>query len=148
MKNFKPEEFSEDIKHADPKLLINLDNLRDIIGAEVYPSPAKGALARFDFGSESSQHYAVDRLSTAIDFFCNSDPFEAWVKIIKSNLFTRVGIYFDTYFNNRKWVMFHVDLKDQSLMWTRNDKKYCYSSNNGFYNNLFKLFFLNRENMK
>ena len=148
MKNFNPKEFPEDIKFADPLLLNNLDQLCDFMRVAIYPSPVTGALARFDFSASDSQHYAKDRLSKAIDFFCNTDPFEAWVKILKSNLFPRFGIYFDTKFQDKKWVMFHVDLKPQDLLWFRHEKKYCSSTNPAFYHKLFKYFFLNRENRK
>ena len=116
LRHFTQKEFPEPLEHADPILIKNLDKLRDKMRSEIYPSPVPGALARFDFGASDSEHYAVNRLSTAIDFFCNADPFEAWVKIIKSKLFTRVGVYFDTFYKNRKWVMFHCDLKKQDLL--------------------------------
>jgi len=148
MKNFTEKEFPEDLKYAHPKLLKNIDSLRDFMQVPIYPSPVPGALARFDIGADTSQHYAVKRLSTALDFFCNADPFEAWTKIIQSGLFPRVGIYFDTFYKNRKWVMFHGDLKNKGLLWFRHKKKYYYSTYPMFYHKLFKYLFLYRENRK
>lgn len=145
MKYFKPEEFPDDIALAEPELFDRLDRLREYLNYPIYPSPVSGALARTDLGARSSQHYAVGRKSTAIDFFTDAEPFEAFVKICKSGLFPRVGIYFDTFFRHKKWVMFHVDLKDQNLMWFRNDKQYTYSTANRFYFYLFKFLFLNME---
>lgn len=133
MKYFKPKEFSEDIKYADSKLLKNLDRLREYLGTPVYPSPVPGALARFDLGAKRSQHYAVKRLSTAIDFFVKGDPFEVYIKILKSGLFPRIGVYFDTFYKNRKHVMFHCDLKDQNLLWLRDKHGYTYSTQSDFY---------------
>jgi hypothetical protein len=145
MKNFKPSEFSEPIKHASPELLDKLDQLRDFINRPIYPSPLPGALARFDDGQKTSQHYAVGRKSTATDVFIDCEPFEALIKICRSNLFPRIGIYFDTFFRHRKWVMFHFDLFEKDLMWFRNDGGYTYSTHHRFYHNLFKFLFLNLE---
>lgn len=140
LKNFSIDEFSEDpIKYADEDLINNLDKLRDFIGKPIYPSPVKGALARFD-GSKKSQHYAINRKSTAIDIFVDCSPFEAFIKILQSKLFNRVGIYFDTYYNNKNHVMFHVDLKDQNLIWLRDNYKYSYSYEKNFYKELLEKF--------
>ena len=145
MKYFKPSEFPESIEHADPELLGRLDLLRGYAGFPIYPSPIPGALARFDIGKQTSQHYAVDRKSTAVDIFCGADPFEAFVKICRSGIFPRIGIYFDTWFRHRKWVMFHIDLLDEDLLWFRNGGQYTYSTHHRFYHYLFKFLFLNME---
>lgn len=135
--NFSINEFPEDpVKFADPKLIINLDRLREFIGSAISPSPVKGALARFDINAKNSQHYAVGRKSTAIDIFIDCDPLEAFVKILQSKLFNRVGVYYDTQYRNELHTMFHLDLKDQNLMWYRDDGKYYYSYQNDFYSNL------------
>jgi len=140
MRYFKNSEFPEDPdKYAADSLLFNLDRLRAYMGVPVYPSPAKGALARFDEKSKDSQHYAVGRLSTACDIFIDCNPFEAYIKILKSRLFKRIGIYFDTHYKSKPWVMFHVDLKDQDLMWIRNNGKYIYSYTKDFYSELLYL---------
>jgi len=138
IRNFKLLEFPEDPrKYAEPQLIYNLDDLRDFLDASIFPSPVSGALARFDLGAKDSQHYAVNRKSTAIDIFCDCDPFEAFTKILFSSYFCRIGIYFDTFYNKRKRVMFHVDLKPQSLLWYRDKDGYYYSTQKDFYNKLF-----------
>jgi len=145
MKYFQPQEFPEDLKFADPELLLRMDELRGFIKIPIHPSPVPGALARFDAGASDSEHYAVNRKSRAVDFFCEADPFEAFTKILHSGLFHRVGVYFDTYYKNRKWVMFHVDLKETPLIWFRHDKKYSYDGGPLFHHSLFKQLFLNKE---
>lgn len=145
MKYFKASEFPEKLSLADPVLIENLIRLREYLNRPMFPSPVPGALARTDDGASESEHYAVGRLSRAVDFFCDMDPFEAYVKIVQSGLFPRIGIYFDTWFKHQKWVMFHVDLKPKPLLWFRNDKKYFYSAEPLFFKNLFKNFFLNME---
>jgi hypothetical protein len=139
MRNFKGYEFPEDLKFASHQLLKNLDNLRDFVGHPIYPSPVSGALARFD-GSKTSRHYAVGRKSDAIDIFIDADPFESYIKILQSRLFNRVGVYFDTHYKNKKWVMFHIDLKKQYLFWYRDNSKYHYSTEKNFYGNLLSKF--------
>ncbi len=150
IKNYTLSEFSENpIKYAHSQLILNLDGLRDFIECVIFPSPVPGALARFDSEAKDSQHYAKFRLSTAIDIFIDCDPFRAWNKILYSKLFNRAGIYFDTYYKNKKWVMFHVDLKDQDLLWFRdkNDPElqstegYYYSYKKDFYSKLLKKFY-------
>ncbi len=136
VKNFTKDEFSESIRYALPELIINLDLLRDIIGGAIYPSPVKGALARFD-DSKTSQHYAVDRLSTAIDVFIDKPHFECYTKILQSNLFLGVGFYPNWNYKEIRggW---HLDLRDSSLIWFRDVGEYTYSYQKGFYERLHK----------
>jgi hypothetical protein len=131
LKYFKKDEFPEDIKYANPELLTKLDMLREFINKPIYPSPAPGALARFS-GSTTSRHYAVNRLSDACDIFIDCNTFDAFLLILQSKLFNRVGVYFDTYFHNKPHTMFHVDLKDQQLIWYRDAGKYFYQFSNDF----------------
>ncbi len=107
-----PEEFSEDPnKYADPKLIYSLGKLRELLDMRMFPSPVSGALAR-QKGSKTSQHYAVNRLSTASDVFIEGIPFAILTKVLFSNLFTGVGIYLDTRGPDGKpWVMFHLDIR-------------------------------------
>jgi len=146
MRHFHPAEFSEDIEHADPKLLKKLDKLRDFLAVKIFPSPAPGALARFDLKSHRSQHFASKtRKSKAVDIFTAGDPFSTYLKILHSQLFRRIGVYFDTKLRGCKEIMFHLDLKPQDLMWFRSEGKYMYSTNPHFYRQLFKQFFLRIE---
>jgi len=135
--NFSVSEFPEDpVKHAEPKLILRLDQLRDLIGKPIYPSPVKGALARFS-GRNTSRHYALNRLSDACDVFIEGDKFETYTKILRSNLFPRMGLYFDTQYRNKPWMMLHLDLKPEPLLWYR-DITYHYEQEENFYTNLYK----------
>jgi len=136
IRNFTWNEFPESPELADPKLLLALDYLRDDLGVPIIPSPVPGALARFD-GSKTSQHYAVDRLSTGCDVFIRCSPFKAYSIILQSGCFTGVGIYFDTQYAGKPHVMFHLDIRDEPLMWYR-DGNYHYNTEI-FYENLLKL---------
>jgi len=83
---FIPIEFPEDPdEHAEPQLIMNLDEYRRQLGCRVHPSPVKGALARFD-GSTTTQHYAVGRRSTATDVFPEGSILEAWMLALVSGL--------------------------------------------------------------
>lgn len=110
--HFSPSEFPDDPDtNADEKVIIALDTYRRQLGQRVFPSKVKGALARFG-GSEKSQHYAVGRKSTAVDFFCEGVPISNLMLLIKLNVFRRIGVYLDTNGNDGlPWVMFHGDLK-------------------------------------
>lgn len=113
-----PGEFSEDPDtYAEPELIYSLGKLRELLGSPMYPSPVKGALAR-QYGSKVSQHYAVNRLSTASDQFITGIPFDIFSKIMYSNLFTGIGIYPDTKGPDGKpWVMFHLDIRKRAYPW-------------------------------
>ena len=129
VKYFNKDEFPEDPEEfADPVLIFSLDRLRGLIGNKIYPSPVKGALARFDERSKKSQHYAVDRKSTAIDIFPEGDPYINLLLILQSKLFNGVGVYFDTYYFGRFRTMFHLDLRENPLLWTRTGHTYRYQS--------------------
>lgn len=130
IKHFSAKEFvgrEEEVKAANQTLFNYLDRLRDLIGEPIYPSPVKGALARFE-GDIHTQHYAVDRLSTAIDIFVAGDQYRNYRIITGCGLFTGVGIYFDTFYNNTSWPMFHVDLRPEqwTKLWMREDGNYIY----------------------
>jgi len=107
-----PGEFSEDPdKYAEPELIYSLGKLRKLVGVRVFPSPVSGALAR-TYGSKNSQHYAVDRLSTASDVFIEGVPMDILTLILFSGLFRGIGVYLDTTGpDGLPWVMFHIDLR-------------------------------------
>ena len=109
---FTPSEFPEDPdKHASFGVILGLNAFRARYGKPVYPSKALGALARFD-GSKTSQHYSINRKSTAVDFFCEGTAIEAFIMLLNSRVFTGIGIYLDTNGNDgMPWVMFHGDTR-------------------------------------
>ena len=111
---------------ACPELIYQLNTFRKVLGRPIYPSPVKGALAR-QSGSENSRHYAVNRLSDAIDVFCTGDPFHTWITAITSKLWGGIGIYPFTRFQGREWVMFHLDMRPGMTLWVRDrDGAYYY----------------------
>lgn len=133
IKYFNPatDNFSENPDdHADPRLIEHLDLFREILGSPVHPSPAIGALARFDKLAAGSRHYARDKKSQAIDVFCEGSIQLAFMTAITSGLFFGVGIYFDTYYRNRPQVMMHLDIRPpkngKPTIWYRDDGIYFY----------------------
>ncbi len=142
MKGFKKSEFSEDPnKFAHVRLLHALQEYRNVLDAPFYPSTADGALARFNKEAMSSQHYAKQRRSTAIDGFPDTNIFEAWTKAIHSGLFGGIGVYFDTKRKRHAWPMLHLDLRIKKLLWFRDEGEYRYSSEGAeFYMDLYDKF--------
>ncbi len=121
IKRFSIAEFPEDPdKFAEPQLIYKLNTFALQLGKAIYPSPVKGALARLS-GSKTSQHYAINRKSTAVDIFCEGVPFFVLSELLVSKLFRGIGIYLDTDgVDGLPWVMFHVDLrpkKGSPLIW-------------------------------
>lgn len=133
---FQPDEFPEDPERcADIFFLRQLDAFAVELGSAVYPSPVPGGLARFD-GSKTSRHYAVNRLSDACDIFCNCSISKSWTTALQ--FFGGVGVYFDTHYRGGPWPMLHVDMRPKALVWYRDDGKYHYPSEPGFYQTLFE----------
>lgn len=133
LKNFSEDEFPNcELEYAEPNLLYRLQRQRDVFGAGIYPSKAPGALARFKPKGMTSKHYAEKpadipgweytlKKSTAIDFFTELPPFEAYCKIISSELWDGVGIYFDTERDGKPDVLYHTDYgRDDKAFWFRN----------------------------
>lgn len=141
---FHHDEFSEDPDlYADPSLIYMLDDFRTLLNSAIYPSPAKGALARFD-GNPDSRHYAVDRKSDAVDIFVDSDIRHAWLLSMTSGQWGGVGVYFDTYYRDRKWPMLHLDLRPLTSLsgityWFRDGQYYSPSWKEEDRQHLFKL---------
>lgn len=144
--NFPEHEFpAGEVEHTDPALFEAMQKQRDILGVPMRPSPARGSLARYKRGSESSCHYADDtRKSTADDWF-------------PSNKRSLISIYFDVtcsyiwggigfYFNGRGFpdtydVRIHTDLRplgqghsrETALLWFVDpDGKRHYPQYDGF----------------
>jgi truncated hemoglobin YjbI len=128
IKYFKPSEFPEDPDtYADPALILLLDNFREIYKHPLTPSPAKGALARLD-GAPTSRHYAVGRLSDAVDVFPKGDVSEAWLLAVEmEEWWGGIGLYPFTH----PGPMLHLDLRPllngRKTLWARDkDGAYVY----------------------
>ena len=134
---FKRSEFNpKEVDYIDPNALKRYNTARGITDVSWYPSREDGALARFS-GSKTSRHYAVDRLSDALDFFIakNTDILWFLYKLYGSSLFGGIGVYFDTRgYNYSSDIMFHVDCRKcmtgYPLVWFRDKGKYTYVVNN------------------
>ncbi len=140
---FHKEEFPDDVGLVTPMLFFTLDLYRGLLGHGVIPSRAKGALARVD-GSKGSRHYAVGRLSDAVDVYVNCPIFKAWTIALQSQLFGGVGVYFDKHYNGQPRPMLHLDLRPSlsTFIWFTNEKgKYFYRGRDGnFDEKLARLF--------
>lgn len=129
IKHFKASEFPEaPDQHADPRLIQELDAFREAFGGGVTPSPAKGALARFD-GSATSRHYAVGRQSDAVDIFPKGEVRRAYDILAADGApWGGIGIYPFTHPSP----MLHIDLRPlkssgAKTIWARDkDGTYIY----------------------
>ncbi len=150
MENFTPDEYRPDeLKYLSKSILYATQRYRTELKAQVSPSKAKGAQARFK-GRKTSEHFvsgnvktdAIWKYSTATDLFPNTHIFKAWTVAVNAPYIGRVGVYFDTKDNKGKpHPMIHLGLKEDSLMWFRVcGNKYMYSTEKGFFDELFKLF--------
>jgi len=125
--------FPEFARHGIPlnlvsaELILCLQQIRDKTGIPIYPSPLPSAWARTD-GSQTSRHYAVNRLSDAGDVFPDRGRFlELYLHLQQVSDIGGIGIYADTNGpDGEPWPMIHFDLRPVNLrvFWAR-DGKYC-----------------------
>ena len=141
IKHFKKSEFSESPdEHANPQLILSLDKYRRYLDQPIHPSPAPGALARFDANAKTSRHYAFGRKSDAIDVFCDVPIFKVWSIAINSRLWGGIGVYFDTKYCNNPLCMLHLDLRSHQSLWFRNNGEYTSMKSKAFWSKLLELF--------
>jgi len=137
LKNFSLEEWNNPewcLKHTDSRLVIALDKFRSV-GIE--PSKHPEGWARLT-GSPKSAHYALDRLSTAGDWFPSHSARQVFLQAIQSGLFGGLGFYTDTNGNTGKpQYMIHSDLRSGSLLWVRHRGEYYYPANGGEQEDMF-----------
>ena len=133
VKNFPSQ---QEVDRTDPQLFKIFNDYSIDLGYNIYPNNAKGSLAR-DYGDSNSRHYAIGRLSTAIDFFPDCSILRAFFTALR--YFGGVGLYVDTCFRKRKWVMLHCDLRDYQKIWYRQEGKYYTVNTNADYWKLIDL---------
>lgn len=124
IKHFTPSEFPDGVlDKLDAAIIQKLDAFRAELGCIVRPTPLKEGFVRED-GSKTSRHYAVGRLSDAVDVFPSCDAFYALVTAIRCG-FTGIGIYFDTHYKGQPRFMLHLDTRpDQLIIWKRGNGSY------------------------
>ena len=112
----------DELKLTSSEVVTGIDELRRRHGAPIYPSRAEGGWARTT-GSTGSQHYAVDRLSTAGDFFPGGDVLNCWLHAVAMPQWGGFGLYLDTQLSTMQpGAMMHLDLRPGSrLFWIRNE---------------------------
>lgn len=122
--NFKKSEFPEGVlDKLDASIIRKLDGFREALKCAVNPSPLVAGFAR-EAGKETSRHYAVNRLSDAVDVFPSCDVFYALIVAVQCG-FTGIGIYFDTYYKGNPRPMLHLDTRPgQLVVWTRVNGEY------------------------
>lgn len=158
IKYFTKNEFHRQADYLDDRVIIGLDTLRTNLQERIYISPRKGAVTRRT-GSITSQHYVglpneeIVRKSTAIDVFIEGIPFNNYINILNSGLFSGIGIYLDTIgVDGKPWCMFHLDVREVPLTWVctkdfKGKNIYYYPQNNALHWQLLmrRLFFREKE---
>lgn len=114
--HFTPDEFHGQTDLIEPRLVVAIDQLREILGGRLRISPAPGAIAR-DYGSDRSQHWVGDldnpvRLSTGIDLFpLDNSLGEVYAAAKQVPMIGGVGLYPD--WSPSPGV--HVDIRPRKL---------------------------------
>lgn len=116
---------SSELYDLDFGVILMADRVRDAIGVSMYPSPVDGAFSR-KYGSTTSRHYAVGKLSIAGDFFIpNMSAVEVLVRLYAMKDRPKgLGIYLDTIYNGVPCVMIHIDLREDEALWIRDGGEY------------------------
>ena len=131
IKEFNKNEFLPGkLELTDANVLLNLRKLRLDWGQPIHPSRHDHGLARTNPQFKNSQHYAVGRLSTAIDFFPTGNVIAFWEMCKQYSFIGGLGIYFDTNRSNlQPGPMIHIDLRPNRILWVRIYRKYIYLNN-------------------
>jgi hypothetical protein len=112
--------FGIDLSKVDAELILELQQLRRTCSKPLTPSPDPGAWYRTS-GSTTSQHYAVNRLSTAGDFFPNrGDAFHVWLTALSLPKIKGLGIYANVNgLDGTRQLMLHIDIRKSidTIMW-------------------------------
>jgi len=130
LEHFSKEEFPVGVlKKTSSNLITRLAEFRKALGSSLIPTPVPEGIVRTDERSSGSQHYAIDRLSTAIDVFLPDTTDARVAFILACQFFTGVGIYYDTSLKGKPRVMLHLDMRESPLVWCRHKGDYHYPVN-------------------
>lgn len=104
------------MSRIDARLVQALQCWRDLLGQPLRITPVLEGIYRTT-GSPTSQHYAVGRLSTAIDIFPMAGSVgQAFLTALSIDAFRGVGLYLDT----KPGFMIHVDVRQgDRILWVR-----------------------------
>lgn len=126
VKYFQPKEFPlGELDFLNRYVIEELDKVREALGTPLIPSPAPGAVVRFDavdeLGWPTSWHASCEKrkLGQAIDVFVpqaeNLHLAEVIAKIFGATRFRGVGFYFDAHLGGKPTFMMHLDLRHVPL---------------------------------
>jgi len=140
-------DFNIPLNFIDAEVVLKLQELREMFGFPILPSPIEEGWARKN-GSKDSQHYAVDRLSTAGDIFPERGYIiDCWLTAQQIPEIMGLGLYLDTNgIDGNFWPMMHFDLRKTSkrVFWIRENGKYYYLKNH-FWHYFNKLVNIDKE---
>lgn len=155
IKDFAESEFPKNVHiYAGLHLLPKMQDQRDINRAKMWPSKNKDGFARLkligmsinDYRAEhehepSMHEVFYDRQCQAIDWFSELSPFETFVKVLGSGLWSGIGVYPDVRNNDGDLdTMFHTDYgRPKTLLWFREKGIYTYQGERGFYSGLNRI---------
>lgn len=119
--HFAPGEFpGQALRYTTAELILGLDELRDLLGSPILPSPLEAGWYR-QSGSTGSRHYASGRLSDAGDVFPDCNIVHALLTAMRQRVWGGIGVYLDTTGpNGNPWPMLHLDLRPgEQVLWMR-----------------------------
>ncbi len=117
-----PELSAIDLSLTDARTILTLQAIRTQGGFPIFPGLLQANWGRTR-GSETSEHFAVGRLSTAGDVFPQrGHVMRFWTLCQGQELAGGIGLYLDTRRNGQPWLMVHFDLRPRPrLMWVRDE---------------------------
>lgn len=132
IQHFSKSEFPNGSLEKTSALFIErLAEYRAALGKAITPSPLLAGWIRTS-GSESSRHYAVDRLSDAGDIFLSKGTDARYAFTLACQFFNGVGIYYDTQLSkDEPRIMLHVDMRPTPTVWARHRGEYLYPARGG-----------------
>ncbi len=125
-----PELSAIDLSLTDARTILTLQAIRTQGGFPIFPGLQQSNWGR-TWGSEKSEHFGVDRLSTAGDVFpARGHVMRFWTLCQEQAAVGGIGLYLDTRRNGRPWLMVHLDLRPRPrMMWVRDEAGNYWSDN-------------------
>lgn len=129
--NLQPNEWPDDVlEHMTAGVILELSDLREQVGAPVWPSPVLGAHVRHRTRrAGDGDRHATDngsRLSDATDFFLRWADAPAYLRhAMRSERIGGIGIYDSMMLDGEPGdhCMMHIDTRPERVMWVGNGRE-------------------------
>lgn len=106
------------IEELHPDVIALAQEIREVTGCVMIPSPVERAHVRREIGGSTHNTNEGTRLATGTDLFLRNEQAKIfWALAQTSKKLGGFGIYFDKQLHSEKRVMVHLDTRDTRVKW-------------------------------